>query len=46
MSIEIDFEMDVDFVPTTNARCTVCNDGLEGWEMAAGLCILCECLEV
>ena len=41
MSIEIDFEMDVDFVPSTNARCKVCNDGLEGWEMAAGLCILC-----
>ena len=46
MSIDIDFEMDVDFVPTTSAFCKVCKDGLEGWEMAAGLCILCECLEV
>jgi hypothetical protein len=46
MSIDIDFEMDTDFVPTTHARCTVCKDSLEGWEMATGICILCECLEV
>jgi hypothetical protein len=46
MSTDFDFEMDVDFVPSTNARCKVCKDGLEGWEMASGLCILCECLEV
>ena len=46
MSTDFDFEMDVDFVPTTSAFCTVCKDSLEGWEMATGLCLLCECLEV
>ena len=43
MSIEIDFEMDVDFVPSTNARCKVCNDGLEGWEMAHGILAAATC---
>ena len=46
MSIDFDFEMDVDFVPTTSAFCKVCKDGLEGWEMATGTCLLCECMEV